>query len=252
MTPEEQRIMDKLRLSKTNEYVALSYYLAQYDRVAWVSSDLVMQEPKDIISKMGREWFCFEDSLNRWHAIYGNYSFGSYTPLLHYVMDSVLTDLKKTDIVKESFFNDYAEVIKRGYEELEKDSVNMNMRYNHFIKMDSLKNISIWFFPGIQQENKAVYGCEYYYKFDPKVETILEKNIVKGPLMYNVLDETKKIYLHYEKYETPPLQAIFYAVYFKKYFAEINIVTKDMLCTIIGNFIVSVPLSELKDKPINK
>ena len=39
----------------------LARWLVTYDRVAWVASDRVIEEPEETLQQLGPEWFCYED-----------------------------------------------------------------------------------------------------------------------------------------------------------------------------------------------
>ena len=54
-----------------NEKFEVAQWLVAYDRVAWKTTDLVMAGDKVELARLGREWFCFQDSKGVWHAVYG-------------------------------------------------------------------------------------------------------------------------------------------------------------------------------------
>jgi len=86
---------------------------------------------------------------------------------------------------------------------------------------------------------KAVYGREFYFKFDPKVEKILDKYIDTGKLRYYMPDTLETIHLDYTNFEAPPLSAIFYAIYYKKYFKSIIIDTRTMIHMMMDGILTS-------------
>ena len=60
-----------------NEKTETADWLLRYDLVAWYSTDTLMTKDKERINKLGREWFCFQDSTNTWHSVYGKYENGA-------------------------------------------------------------------------------------------------------------------------------------------------------------------------------
>lgn len=81
---------DALKVCRAAEFqknTQVAAFLADYDRAAWLTSDLVVAEPGFDSSAMSREWFCYEDG-GVWHAVYGKYTEGQpYRVVYHYVAD---------------------------------------------------------------------------------------------------------------------------------------------------------------------
>jgi hypothetical protein len=68
-TPKEkQPPFDNAEFSKKLDTVQ---WLLEYDNVAWKTTDVVMALPKEQLSGLGQEWFCFQDKNKLWHAVYG-------------------------------------------------------------------------------------------------------------------------------------------------------------------------------------
>ncbi|MDP2364963.1 MAG: hypothetical protein Q8M94_14490, partial [Ignavibacteria bacterium] len=68
---ETELEINKLIDAKCLDFIPLCLYFLQYDRMAWISSDSVLKEPETVLKGLGREWFCYQDQNNIWHAIYG-------------------------------------------------------------------------------------------------------------------------------------------------------------------------------------
>src|SRR5262245_32157218 len=70
-----------------NKKLEIAQWLVAYDTVAWKTTDLVMAADKSELARLGREWFCFQDSKGVWHAIYGKLENSKFDQVFHYVVD---------------------------------------------------------------------------------------------------------------------------------------------------------------------
>ncbi|HEY0428348.1 MAG TPA: hypothetical protein VGC76_11240, partial [Pyrinomonadaceae bacterium] len=71
-----------------NNKFETAQWLAEYDDVAWKTSDVVMTQDKKELERLGKEWFCFKDKNNLWHAVYGKYENEKYDLVFHFTMDN--------------------------------------------------------------------------------------------------------------------------------------------------------------------
>src|SRR5260370_27382791 len=76
-------------------------WLVAYDTVAWKTSDLLVASDKAELSRLGKEWFCFQDSKNLWHAVYGKLDKNKFEQVFHYVVDGTGRITRTTDNLHE-------------------------------------------------------------------------------------------------------------------------------------------------------
>ncbi len=223
------------------EYTRLSNMLLIYDRVAWISTDSLMTEPMEVLSKIGAEWFCYQKGKT-WYAVYGKYENNRYNPVLHYFLDTMNYSIKKINNIEYDtlLFTSYARSINKSRIEMFIDSAKSYISYNHYVFQDSLNHINVIILPAFQRDSKAVFGSEYWYIFNSNGDRIIEKKVYNGKLKYYLPDKTKSITLDFTELETPPFCAIFYVLYYKNYFKEIIIDTKNMIHQFMDGFFISI------------
>ena len=75
-------------LSAVAEATTTAHWLDQYDRVAWWSSDVVLELPKERLEGL-KLWFAYEAD-DGWHAVYGHLAEDAsrFVRVLHYRVKS--------------------------------------------------------------------------------------------------------------------------------------------------------------------
>lgn len=206
-------------------------WLCEYDRVAWITTDEVMETPKEEQAKLGSEWFCYEKD-NMWYAVYGKFVNNKYEQGYHYSVDStgVISRIyTEVDTVISHSYSRALQNSKRVYKS-RRDSISV--RFNSYVKRNSDGTITVWLLPAFTHDGIAVYGGEFIYTFDSLGNELLKRNEYLGIYRGIKPNRTKEFWLSYETVEEPTLGAVFFVWYYKGYFDRIVIDTKRFKSTV--------------------
>ena len=240
-----EEIVDSLLTRQINTIQKVANWLIAYDHVAWASSDMLRSATAEDQSRMGREWFCYADSNRAWHAVYGKYEEGSYQVAVHYVSNIITGRLEKTTTSPDLALTlGLAHAINSAYKQLEADSANKRIQYNHYAKQDEDGKYLVWIFSGAQRDGTLTYGKEYHYRFDTDCSTLLTKNVINKPLMGAAPNPKLPLTMDYSDLEAPTLGAVFFASNFSKLFSDVYIKTKYHLHTLRDGVWKSVRTAE--------
>lgn len=217
-----------------NEKFETALWLAQYDQVAWTSSDSVsVQDPKEI-ALLGNEWFCFVQA-GVWHAVYGKYENDLYDIVFHFRMDEHGNALKSFDPVDTMSMNRYARALHTANAEVLEMRKKYNLDFNQYIRENEDRTLTVWILPAFQQEGVAIYGGEFIYTLDPEgIKILNNESYFQGNFRgFQVNEDLKEIRLNYSELEQPTLGAIFFAWYYRNYFNRIIIQNSQSSCTLV-------------------
>ena len=101
-----------------NKKFEIAQWLVAYDRVAWKTTDLVMAGDKAELARLGREWFCFQDSKSVWHAVYGKLEKNRFDQVFHYVVDETGKIARTTDKIDDEFLVAHAKALSLAQKKL--------------------------------------------------------------------------------------------------------------------------------------
>lgn len=209
-----------------NTKTAVADWLYKYDIVASMTSDSAMAQDKKQVSRLGKEWFCFQDKSDVWHAVYGNYDHGSFNQVFHFILDKTLNIKRISDRIDTLMLNTYSRALITANKKyaIFKDSLH-NVKFNQYIKQNQDKTFSVWILPAFQKANYVIYGGEFIYTIDQTGTKVLKDNsYYQGRLRgFKVETKLKTIIIDYSKLENPTLGAIFFVWSYKKYFQNIYI-----------------------------
>jgi hypothetical protein len=219
--------MPDFDVAELNAKDDLALWLCRYDAVAWVTSDSVSASPKEQMQQLGKQWFCFKEK-KQWHAVYGKYKDGSFNMVFHYVSDSAGKIKRIYSPIDSSMSGAFSRALINSDQMMRKYlDTNYKLQFNQYIRLDSDKSISVWLFPAFQGDGSAVYGAEFYYKYDDHGNKLLEKNeYFQGKFRGFKTGNKREIYLNYTDLNQPTLGAVFFVRYYRQYFTNIVIETK--------------------------
>ncbi|MCR9253633.1 MAG: hypothetical protein NXI20_24670 [bacterium] len=234
------------------ENVELASRMLAYDHVAWVSSDSLITLSQDELRTYGGQWFCYLDSLGIYHALYGAYD-SSYTLTAHYLVDSTTFQVNRsfepfdtTLAIQYSKAYDLALARKREFLGPE-DQV----RYNHFI-FRSDTTVSVYFIPAFQPNGYMIYGAEQHYTLNFEATQIIDKfEYFKEYRAYQAAPN-KEVTIIYEDLDYISLGAVFFLMYYDRYFKSIRIVTKNYVSTFFNESWMHVVRTAPKEKKKKK
>lgn len=219
-----------------NRKFEVAQWLVEYDTIAWKTTDVLMALPKDELTKLGQEWFCFQDAAKAWHAVYGRISEGKYEVAFHYVVDREFKITRTQDKIDTEFLNAFAQALSTARGQVAKAIPANSPRLNQYIKRNPDKGFTVWLFPAFQPDSTAVFGGEFIYTLDPTGAKILkDESYFQGSFRGFKTSPPREIWLNFREQEKPSLGAIFFVWYYKSYFTSINIDNAKYVSTVIKN-----------------
>lgn len=230
-TKKEGPKFDNVDFSRKLEIVQ---WLVEYDNVAWKTTDILLTQDKAEMSKLGAEWFCFQDDRKIWHAAYGKLANDKYELVFHFVMDSASKITRTMEKVDQDFLDSHARALSTARAKLATSIPANSPGFNQFIRRNADKTFNVWLFPAFQTNGLAVYGGEAVYEIDmtgrkiAKDASYFQKNF-RGFKS----EPPREIWLNYSELEKPSLGAIFFVWYYKSYFTKIFIENADSNSTAV-------------------
>ena len=168
-------------------------WLCVYDNIAWWTTDSLLASPEEEKQKLGKEWFCFNSSEA----------------------------------------NPYSRALVKANELTKPIRDTTKVRFNRYIKRENDGTLSGWALPAFSQAGEAVYGGEFYYRFDRTGNNLLENNeYFQGNFRGFKTDRPREIWLDYKEMDKPSFGAIFFVWYYKKYITRIFIENKKSRSTV--------------------
>lgn len=212
-----------LDLEIFQQNVEIAWWLYQYDMVAWRTSDSLLALTDPAVMNLTKEWFCYQDSAEQWHAIYGRYETGAYQPVFHYVMDSTQKVRRTKEQVDTSLSQAYARALRLGYQKLATVMANYDIRFNAYLRRLPNKCIELWFLPAWQPDGRTIYGVELKYVYDPLGKRLLSKIEKIDKIRALTPSRTTIVQLDYQNHKIPPVSGIFFLWSYNRYFGKISI-----------------------------
>ena len=217
----------KIDIKDFNEKTAISAWLVNYDLAAWWSTDYLMTKDESRIAKLGKEWFCFQDSTHTWHAVYGKYENGVYDQVFHFIVKSSSDVKESTDKMDPDFLSAHAKALNRAFEQSKGIRDSSGLRFNNYIRKNENGNFDVYIFPAFQPNGTAVYGGEFIYEITPENRIVKDESYYQGQFRGFKSKPPREIWLNYRELEKPSLGSVFFAWYYKPYFTKIVIDNKE-------------------------
>lgn len=216
-----------------NRKAQTAEYLYEYDMIAWRTSDSVMTENKIELEKLGSEWFCIKYD-NYWRAFYGKDEKGKFNTVFQYNVDSSYHVKRIYEKNDSTLLNSFSRALVNSVRQIEPIKDSINLRFNQYLRKNENNEIEVWILPAFQPNSTAVFGGEFYYKFDSTGNQLLTKEeYFQGNFRGFKVGEPREIWLNYTDVDKPTLGSIFFVWYYKKYFTKINIETSKSISTVI-------------------
>ena len=122
-------------------------WLADYDEVAWKTSDLVMAADKAEVAKLGKEWFCFQDDKKIWHAVYGKFDKAHYELVLQYIVDAAGKISRSVENLDQAYLDSHARALNTAVTQLHSKIPPDSPLFNQYIRRNTDKTFEVWMFP---------------------------------------------------------------------------------------------------------
>jgi hypothetical protein len=193
----------------------------------------MLQNKKDI-ARLGKEWFCFQDKSDIWHAVYGKYESGKFDLVFHYTVDKTSKVKRSGNPIDTIILNTYSRALITANNQLRTLRDTSSIRFNQFVKQNDDRTFTVWILPGFQPDGTAVYGGEFIYKIDRTGKKLLEADsYFHGNFSGFKVDKSLEVVMNYQDKDKPTLGSVFFVWYYKKYFKNIFIDNSKSKSTVV-------------------
>lgn len=199
-------------------------WLVEYDKCAWHSSDLVMQEPQAQLERLGPEWFCFE-SEGRWQAVYGRFEPEAlrYEVAFHYVYDGSDGFAKTAEPVEEGRLLVYGRALHHAAGRLRDAVGGLGLLFNTYLRTHAGGEIEVWILPASQPDGTLACGGEIHYLLDPTGRTIISEELNFREFFTGLPDPELALEIDREENDVPSVGDIFFLLRFRSHFADVTV-----------------------------
>lgn len=205
------------------------YWLCDYDKVAWVTSDSVYAHSQEELKDLSNLWFCINEK-DGWHAFYGKITARNFLPVFHYFIDSVTQSIVRlNNFHDQDKLNSYARALEKATSLVEAYPDSQKIRFNQYIRQNDDSTFSVWFLPAFTTSGIAVAGGEFYYLMDKNAETVLNKNEYSVGYVGFTPNNKKEIAIDFESFAYAPVSAVFFVWYYQAYFSKIKLYTENYI-----------------------
>jgi hypothetical protein len=199
-------------------------WLLEYDRQAWESSDVVFQQPQEVLAKLTTEWFC-RPREDRWSCYYGRFD----AARSEY---EVVVQLERNDagelVVQEEVDRDpglaaRARAIRGALERMPAETRDLGVTFNPYVRARDDGALEVWLLPAWQQDGTAVYGAELTYTFSADGKELLDRREIPGPMRGIRPDPEVDFHLDNRAHPCPTVGSLFFLMQHRTGFASITI-----------------------------
>ena len=213
----------------------IARWLVSYDRVAWASTDLLLEQPEEELAKLTPEWFCYEDD-GGWHAVFGHYDPESdqYDALHHFRVDDQFVARAVSEPVPAERALPSARAIRASRPLLEAELSNLRLRMNTYVRA-SEESLEVWYLPAMLDDGRCIAGGEFCFRFDREGKKLLGKEIVRTKFLAFTPGPEARIILSDPGRSSPSMGNLFFAYSHFERFDSIKIET-DRHLSLLGKF----------------
>jgi hypothetical protein len=189
-----------------------------YDRVAWLTSDLLPKESKEVQAKVGPIWFCLEKN-HVWYAFYGRLTATGYEVAVCYREKAK----DAFEAVAPPVFPEtepFAMAINLTQPELDILTRSTTVRFNYYIRTVA-DQIEAYFLPAFQSDGKLAYGVQQTYILTATGGRVLSREIHGRTLYGYSPDKGHVISLEMTECVVPTPQALFTMMSYREAFGDI-------------------------------
>lgn len=206
--------------------------LEAYSNAAWYASQNIINEPDSIKKQLSSDWFCIPGADKSWNVYYGKWNNLHYMPLVHYVVDENW-QVKKQTVADTAIIESYAYALQTAKSHYSSRSDIPNIDVNWFILKDN-GYFNVIVLPAIQVDGSLVYGYEYHMLISASDLIMRETMYYSTDLVRYRPDTVKSINLKYEQCAGPPVGAIYFSWYYRRYFKSIMISCKRYMWSLMN------------------
>ncbi len=204
--------------ARLEQNLATARWMADYDRVAWGTTDLLVKEPKATLVKVSPVWFCLEKD-GRWYAVYGGLVSNGYEIAFCYrqIAKDAFEKVKPPDFPDK---DRYARAIALTLPEIQDITRRTTVRFNYYVRSEPA-GIAVYYLPAYQTDGKLAYGIQHSYVVDDTGGKVVSHE-AHGHLLVGALPGKDRT-LTFEMTDcvVPTPQAIFAMMSYRDGFADI-------------------------------
>jgi hypothetical protein len=193
-------------------------WMADYDRVAWGTTDLLVKEPKQTLGKVSPVWFCLQKD-GQWYAVYGGLVSNSYEIAFCYRQSSK----DGFEKVKPPEFPDkdrFARAIDLTLPEIQDTTRRTTVRFNDYIRTEP-RGIAVYYLPALQTDGKLAYGIQHTFVVDPTGAKVVSHEVHGHILVGAIPYKERTVTFEMTDCTVPTPQAIFAMMSYREAFADI-------------------------------
>lgn len=215
---------------------ALAEEFAIDDRLAWLSTDSILAEKPMLLDSLDQTWFVDKRDKAR-YVFYGRYFSGSgeYRPKYIFRSDTPGIVVKiSPDVTDERTVRFARAIYTAGINfRFLVDSMQVNVDYNHFIRENSDKSFSIWYFPA-GYGTYCAHGLDFHFTVDPSGGSVTGYEIIGECLRYFEIDKRDQpVELDNTYGATPSLGNVFFVLQNRHRFDRIAIRNSQSTSTMV-------------------
>ena len=226
---DERASVDEFDIAGFSANREIALWLVAYDRVAWKTSDEVMSAPEEQRTGLGREWFCYQDNEQRWHAVFGKYhpETDHYDAPFHFLYeeDGPIERLTTTPDTS------YARALHHALAWM--DANLEGPRMNTYIRRDPQGHYQVWFLPVMHHSGAPISGIEASVLLDASGTKVLEKRVWQDRVMGYPPNREATVTLKQPDQVIPTVGALFFLIYHGHLFDTVNIDNQKFRTTVI-------------------
>jgi hypothetical protein len=193
-------------------------WMMAYDRVAWITSELLPKEPKELLAKVSPIWFCLQrDGV--WYAFYGRLLPGGYDVAACY-REKAKDTYEKVAPPKFPEEDRYAMAINLTEGDSEAMTRSTTVRFNDYIRTVG-DRIEVYYLPAFQSDGMLAYGVQYTYVLDAQGQKVIQREVHGSVLIGARPGKTRTIALEMPECAVPTPQALFTMMSYRDAFADI-------------------------------
>jgi len=240
LTPRQTKAQEAVRLFVDSAAVFQDrentvQWILSYDRMAWLSTDLVVHEDSAVLANLGPEWFCFQYD-DKWHAVYGEYdkTDDRYRIAVHYEVSENGAVVRTESPLDTNQIDVLASALSTARSVLPAEYGNAPVPLNQYVRRKQDGSLEVWFLPSWDpQRGLLVFGGEAQVILDDQGREPLEQMYRTPQWQGFAPDTTLRIDMDYRDESLPTVGAMFFLIMNRSQFSHIFIHTAQYSSTLV-------------------
>jgi hypothetical protein len=214
------------------QFVKDSEWISAYEEASWLANEKNEQLRVLPLTRFGREGFCYLDTFNTWHVVFGKSNHDHFQVILHYCIDSGnAVDFNCTD-ADTLLFQRFSSALQKCFDRAVESIDSTEVFFDQFIRQNSDSTIGIFLLPAFQPSGQAIYGREWYFLFSKDGLNLLKQSTYHSAIRSIWIGQPRDIWINYRDRDKLTLGSVHFAWSFKDYFKRIHIDMKRSTITL--------------------